>query len=187
MQIAVVRVPQVVYADPRCAQIDGCGRVDHKKCNRHNSRLGLSMPAAKYYYRSSLIWRYFGMITLIVVNLLDLPSTYFQFFNEYPGKLIVYAVAIYLVVVLLGQLPAFVRAVFRIPAVEYNDRILLVRGWTDQSFTIIPGGEVRLRFEEKRDRILVSEGTRTACIYLGQIDGPASLARFLKGLLIEPI
>ena len=144
------------------------------------------MPVTKFYYRASVIWYWLGLIGIVFLNLLDLPSTYFVLLTDYPGRLIINVVLAVLVIYLLWQLPAVVRTVLRIPVIEYDGQVLLVRGWNNQSFSVAQERGISFRVDEQHQWIHLCAGSKSARIHMRQIDGPTSVIRFLEGLTSEP-
>jgi hypothetical protein len=146
------------------------------------------MNRERFHYKVARIlpW-YVAMAGLAVFLILyPGPTTYFQFLKTFPGSLIRYGAAGVFIYYLFLHLPTFVRSVLRTPAVEYEGRVLLVRGWQDQSFDLNHIGKIVVRVDQQNEKFFVStSGMKQACIPLRAIDGPASLVRFLQGLAAQ--
>lgn len=145
--------------------------------------MDFSAPTRFYYKPSAVLPRYLGQAGLLVLGLWSpFPTTYFGYLDRMPGILFLYGLAAILAFALFIELPTFVRALFRIPAVEFDGETLLIRGWEDRSFNIATDREFAVRVDD-RERILVTARDRkSACLYSPQIEGPKTVARFFDAL-----
>ena len=139
--------------------------------------------AVRFHYRLSWVAGTFLGFSVAAFMAIWNPyeSTYLRFLDRYPGRILVLVSAAVVVGVLIYRLPTFVRAVARIPAVQYDGRVLLVRGWEDRTFAT--NQELDVQVDEARRKVLVSgEGEPAAVILLRDIAGPGRLVAFLKRL-----
>ncbi|HYC68584.1 hypothetical protein [Brevundimonas sp.] len=137
----------------------------------------------KFHYRTSAIAYPFIGFSALSILLVWSPfgSTYYRFLEHYPGRLIVFGIVAIYVVCLVWRLPTFVRALARIPAVQHDGRVLLIRGWEDRSFSMDRPIDVRVDEERQRIEVSVNSG-RAASILLRDIEGPRTLISFLESL-----
>ena len=141
--------------------------------------------STRFYYRASFIVpNYLGVIALVILGLWSpFPTTYLGFLKVMPGKLVIYACGAILVFALLQRLPTFVRALFRIPAVELTGDRLLVRGWEDRTFETGPRGGLVVRIDEDKQQLLLSApGRQPARIHIRLLEGSRTVATFLTDL-----
>jgi 4-amino-4-deoxy-L-arabinose transferase-like glycosyltransferase len=137
----------------------------------------------RFYYRGLRILGGFIVFPPAVLYLLvdSTPSTYLRFLQVYPGRLIIWAMSIYIAAMLWSRLPILVRWLFRIPAVEADGARLIVRGWSDKIFDLTGKSEISITEDEDRGDLWVrSSGGLKARIHLRDIEGPRSLVRFLR-------
>lgn len=142
----------------------------------------------RYYYRASVILpSYLFMLGLAIYLVWDpLPSQRFDYLQHYPGSIVRYGLAMVLGFSSFWMLPTFVRSLFRIPAVQYDGRVLVVRGWEDRIFDLSSGQEIEIRVDEDGANVLISaNGVKPARIRLLHIEGPTSLVRFLESLVVK--
>ncbi|GAA0615195.1 hypothetical protein GCM10009422_07770 [Brevundimonas kwangchunensis] len=106
------------------------------------------------------------------------------FLEEPPGSYFLYLVGGVLALGLLRELPAFVRAVVRIPAVQFDGRTLLVRGWDNHAFDTVEDSSIWHSINDAGSVITIGSGKGAkARIYTKQVEGHLSLLRFLDDLL----
>lgn len=140
--------------------------------------------SAQFYYKTSAVLpRYVGQAGLLVLALCSpFPTTYFGYLKQMPGILILYGCAAILAFVLFIELPTFVRALFRIPAVEFDGETLLIRGWEDRSFNMATERDFAVRVDDRGRILITARDRKSACLYSPQIEGPKTVARFFEAL-----
>lgn len=110
-----------------------------------------------------------------------MKSRYGAILITYPGRLIVWALSIYIAVQLWSRLPILVRWLLRIPAIEFDGCVLTVRGWNDKNFDLRAISTLSIVEDEDRgDLWIKSNGGVQARVHLRDIEGPRSLVRFLQ-------
>jgi hypothetical protein len=140
----------------------------------------------KFHYSSlAVISRYGLMLALLAFSLTlfneSSPTTYFSYLRHPPGSFLVYISWGVCAFIFITRTPAFFRAVGRVPAVEFDGRHLLVRGWETVVFDLEADPSITYRVDDGRGRVVItSETGKSAVVPLGQIDGPRSLIRFLE-------
>lgn len=90
----------------------------------------MSQDNVAHYRARRLILSYFVLLaSLFVAMLFDGDGTYTRSLTHQPGILFLYLCSAVVAWILVWRLPYVLRAIFRIPAVEYDGRKLIVRGW----------------------------------------------------------
>jgi hypothetical protein len=138
-----------------------------------------------YYNRAFFLPRYLGLCGLILLTVFEPfdDSTYMKFFLTPPGEYLVYAVTFLLAVEAVRLMPIFFMALFKIPAVEFDGRKLVVKGWFDKTFVPI---DDKLSFRDEAGRVLLSsESGVKASIVLAHIEGPRTLLNFFQNLQLQ--
>ena len=171
-----------LIVDPRtlCLKVATQTRVVSDRLGGQTSMTEL----VRFYYRASNVAVPFIGISALSLFIIWSPfeSRYFGFLQHYPGRAVIFAIVGIYVTVLVWLLPTVVRSIARIPAVEFDGRTLLVRGWQDRSFDTV---EDDIRVEAGVQRIsIAATGRPRASIPLRHIEGPASLVRFLNSLAV---
>ena len=142
----------------------------------------------RFYFRPSSIAPAYVCIAALSLFLIwdPFPSRYFSALQRPPGVFVIYALVAGFVLVLIWKLPTLVRALARIPAVEFDGETLLIRGWEDRRFSIEPDKPVSIHVDGSGRLVVSAAGQRPAHIYLHHIDGRGSLVSFLRDLAGSP-
>lgn len=138
----------------------------------------------KIYYRTSLLIRNYAIAIVILCatwNYQSLSTTYMQSLKTPPGLYVVYMLWTILAIALALKTPPLVRALLRIPAVEFDGQHLLIRGWRTRSVKIYSGISINYSLDQTFGRVSVFlDGKKIETIPLSQIDGPTTLVRLLE-------
>lgn len=142
--------------------------------------------ATKLYYRSSSVVMSFIFIAFLAYVLMwgGLPTRYLGFLKQFPGIFIIYVCVVLFVIVLILRLPTFVRAVFRIPAVEFDGEFLLVRGWNDLRLRTTSSEAFTFYFNSSKNEVIFyKSGKKYKSVYIGDIDGSRSFVDLLGNIM----
>jgi hypothetical protein len=85
--------------------------------------------AAVHYKAKKVILAYLGLLVMLLGAFSGGDVTYTRFLTYPPGLYLLYLACAILAWLIVWRLPYFVRAIFRVPALEYDGRKLVVRGW----------------------------------------------------------
>lgn len=83
-----------------------------------------------HYKAQKVILLYVGMLVILLGGMFSNGDvTYTRFLTYPPGLYLLYLCWIAMAWLVVWRLPYFVRAIFRVPALEYDGRRLTIRGW----------------------------------------------------------
>lgn len=145
--------------------------------------------SVRFHYRfQTVVFNYVGSVALAIVLLFyrDMPTTYFGFLKTPVGLSVVYALAGVVITIILMRTPNFLRAIARIPIVDWDGETLSVRDGPSRTFRVSESVSIVCREEPEKNRIAIVSGSETAHVYCSHVDGPRSLVRFLHEIGSTP-
>ncbi|WP_291834259.1 hypothetical protein [Brevundimonas sp.] len=141
------------------------------------------MSVQKIYPKSMIVLLKQSILLTILIFLLyreQFPAVLFSYMDTPPGLYLFYLIWLGVAVIFLLRLPETFRALFRIPAVEFDGQHLLIRGWRDRTFNVSEGHPLSYAVSTDGKRVQVlSNGVRSDRVTLEHVDGPATLLRLL--------